>query len=331
MFLGYIFSFYQKQKKKILQTFFHVPTFMLISFYFSYNLFNKQNIIKIKSRLERLVIPFLIMPIIQISLNILFNLKLNTLSIVFWYKSIDSNIKKPNIYIKKIIIDLILQYITGYKILISLWFLQILILFTIAFEIIFYFFKIYSLIILRLLAIISFWLQYSEYNYIIFFNYKPYIRSVSHIVEMIPIAVTGINLSSIQLLRLLKINYKKSICYSIILLYFIYKYNVFGYFNGFSYSGIKQNIAAICIFISFSLIPFEKIKNTIYFNIIRQVSRYTGGIYYFHQIIIYSIKNLTHSNNDSMFKCIIIYIVGYLICFIGSKVFRRNKLKYIFN
>lgn len=296
-------------KYKILRTFFHVPTFMLISFYFSYNLFEAQNIAKIKNRIERLLIPFIIIPIINI-LIILPGLKTN---------------------IKFIINDLFLQYITGYKTLVSLWFIQILILFTIFFEIIFYFFKKKSLLILRLLAIISYWVQYSEYNYKIFSNHRPHLRSVSHIAEMIPIAVTGINICSIKLLKTLNNSYKESIFVSIIVLYFIYNYKVFGEFNGFPYSGIRNNLGGLCLFISFSIIPLYNLNNTFYFNIIREISKYTGGIYYFHPIIFTILNRLTNFHNKSIFKCVIIYIIGYLICFIGTKIFGRNKFKYLFN
>ena len=51
-------------KYKILKTFFHVPTFMIISFYFNYKALISNDIIKYKNRLERLLIPYIIWPII---------------------------------------------------------------------------------------------------------------------------------------------------------------------------------------------------------------------------------------------------------------------------
>jgi fucose 4-O-acetylase-like acetyltransferase len=62
-----------KVKYKILQTFYHVPTFMLISFYFSYKAFISNDIIKYKMRLERLLIPYIIWPIIFLSISISFD------------------------------------------------------------------------------------------------------------------------------------------------------------------------------------------------------------------------------------------------------------------
>jgi hypothetical protein len=254
-----------KIKYKILQTFYHVPTFMLISFYFSYKAFISNDIIKYKMRLERLLIPYIIWPIIFLSISISFD----------------------SINIKKLIYELLLQYITGYKISIHLWFIQILIFFEIFFQIINFLFKKQSLFILQIFSIISYFIQYKEINYKIFFHYSPHLRSVSHIAEMIPIAVTGLTLRNIDIFKSLSINKKKSIFFSMISLYFIYNYNVFGQFKGFPYSGINNNIAGICLFNSFFLIPFDTLKNKIIIVCIKVITRYTGGIYYLQIITLF--------------------------------------------
>ena len=50
---------------------------MIISFYLSNKMFFTQNIIKIKHRLERLIIPFIIIPIIDLVIKIgLYKLKI---------------------------------------------------------------------------------------------------------------------------------------------------------------------------------------------------------------------------------------------------------------
>ena len=52
---------------------FHVPSFFFISFYFLFPVINGRNIEKMKLRLERLLIPYFIWPIITWSLsNIIF-------------------------------------------------------------------------------------------------------------------------------------------------------------------------------------------------------------------------------------------------------------------
>lgn len=299
-----------KTKYKILNIYFHVPTFMIISFYFTYKLFASKNIVKLKKRLERLIIPYILIPIIYLIIIIIFSK---------YYKNF-----------KYIIGDLLLQYITGYNFYVILWFIQILILFNIIFGIIFLYFKINPFYILKLLAILSYWLQYNEINYILFANFSPPLRSVSHFVEMMPIAVTGITLGSKEILEKLKNCKKNSIILCLTFLYFIYNYNIFGDFKGFFYSGLKQNFAGICLFIIFSLIPFEKIKKNSLINIIRIITRYTGGIYYFQSIIGFFLTKINYLQRNCFFSCFIIYILGYFICLIGLKIFKNNCLRYLF-
>jgi len=297
-----------KIKYKILKTFYHVPTFMLISFYFSWKTFFSKDIIKYKIRLERLLIPYIIWPIIFLLIS------------TPYY----------SILIKKTIIILLYQYITGYKFFIVLWFIQMLLFLGFFFEINIFLFKEQSLLILQIFSIISYFIQYKEINYRIFFHYQAYLRSVSHIAEMMPIAVTGLTLRNKDIFKALSNNKIKSIYFSLTSLYFIYNYNVFGQFKGFAYSGIEQNIAGICLFISFYLIPFSSLKNRIIINFIMAISRYTGGIYYLQNIIFHILRRFKSLIQRPFLLCFIIYILGYLICYVFTKLFRNNRLKYLF-
>jgi fucose 4-O-acetylase-like acetyltransferase len=126
-----------QKKYKILNSSFHVPTFMLISFYFSYKILISNDIIKYKKRFQRLLIPYIIWPIIFLAISN-FEFSLNS------------------IYIKKLLIDLFLQYITGYKIMVILWFIQILIFFELIFQIIYFLFKNRSFLIFQILLILSY-------------------------------------------------------------------------------------------------------------------------------------------------------------------------------
>lgn len=304
----------KKNKKKILKTYYHVPTFMFISFYLSNKIYFTQNIIKIKNRLQRLFIPFLIIPIIDIIIN-----------------NINLSYSKSIINIKKIVFNLLFQYITGYKIYIILWFVHNMLILTIFFEIIFYFFKEKSLFILIILIIISYWIQYSEINYKIFRKYKKNFLSVFRFAEMIPIASTGIILGSLNLLKKIEKHKIYYMIFCFIILFFTYKYNLFSDFKGFLFNGVQQNIASICLFVLFSLIPLEIFKNKIYINLIKIITNYTGGIYYFQTINYNILRKLIKSKVKTLFYCFIIYIMGYKICFIGSLIFKKNKLKYLFN
>lgn len=297
-----------KRKYKILNTFFHVPTFMIISFYFYYKTLISNDIIKIKKRLERLLIPYIIWPIIFLLI----------LKFSFNY-----------IKIKQLIYFLLLQYLFGFKVIACLWFLLVLIFFGILFQIISILFKKRTLLILQIFSIISYFIQYEEINYKTFFKYPIYLRTGSWIVDMMPIAVTGLALR--KRFTNLSNNKIKSIFVSIIALFFIYNYNVFGHFKGFQYSGLKQNIAGICLFISFYLIPFNQIKNRIIIYFIKTITKYTGGIYYFQEISNYLLRKFKCLNQNGFINCFKIYIFGYLICTIFTKLLRNNNLKYLFN
>ena len=284
------------KKYKILNTFFHVPTFMLITFYLSYRIVFSKEIQKLKIRFCRLLLPYIIIPIIYLLVLILKFRKYSILKI------------------NNLFIDLYLQYLTGYKLYISLWFVENLIIFSIFFRIIYYSFKLDYFFILQLIQIFSYLLQYNEIN-IYLSKYKPHIRSFYLIIEMLPIAITGIMFAHIELLEQLKNHRNKSIFFSLFILYFIYKYNVFVNVNGFAYSGIKNNIAAICLFISFSLIPFDKLMNNFILIIVKKLTSHTGGIYYFHIIIFNLIKDISFLKISPILRCLVIYILGYIyIC-----------------
>ena len=104
--------------------------------------------------------------------------------------------------------------------------------------------------------------------------------------------------------------------------YFIYNFSELG--------EIRNILVSLSLFISFSLIPLENIKNKNIINIISIITKYTGGIYYY-QIIIYSIlEKFSLIKERPFLSCFMIYILGYFICMIGMKIFKSNKLKYLF-
>ena len=91
------------------------------------------------------------------------------------------------------------------------------------------------------------------------------------------------------------------------------------------------DIVVVCLFLLFSLIPFELIENNIVKKAIKQISSYTGGIYYIHYIVkkIFG-KYFNIFNAGNLKSCAINYFVSYFICFIGSTLFQKNKIKYLF-
>lgn len=113
---------------------FYVPAFFLISFYYIFNTISSKNIIKIKERFFRILIPYTIWPIFIWMWNIMIN-----------YKNIKFN--------WELIRAIFLQLLVGHNFYKVYWFLFDLIIITIIFAIIRFSFNNY-LIISKILFII---------------------------------------------------------------------------------------------------------------------------------------------------------------------------------
>ena len=86
---SYFFKGKARLKKHFDEKMFHVPTFMLISFYFFYNYLQKRDNFKISQRFKRLLIPYIIWPFIYLVIN-------NTVRKLFAIKN-----ENINLYLKR--------------------------------------------------------------------------------------------------------------------------------------------------------------------------------------------------------------------------------------
>jgi len=147
-FMVVLDNFYDKSKKnKFKQVlYYHIPTFFLLSFYYTYNTFTSFNINKIKLRFERIVLPYICWSIISFILNNIYHFILNWECFYTIY-------------------DFSLNLLNGHMFIISLWFQNILILTTLIISIIVFLFKNHYLLIFQLLLILSYRFQYSGENY----------------------------------------------------------------------------------------------------------------------------------------------------------------------
>ena len=139
-----------------------------------------------------------------------------------------------------------------------------------------------------MLSIILFWLKCNGIVKIIFNNLNSYFTSFKNIIIMMPIAISGIILGSMEILKILLKSRIKYMIFCIIIFYFIYNFNFFG--------EISLILVSLSLFTFFSLITLEKIKNKPIINIIKIITKYTGGIYYFQQNIKYLL------NKSSFFR-----------------------------
>lgn len=291
---------------------FYVPTFFIISFYFSYKIFVSKNINKIKQRFIRILIPYIIWPTI-------FWIRYNFLNIL--------NKKKD----KEIFKNLYYQLLIGDGFYGIFWFLFNLIFHSLLFSIIIIlFFKKYS-IILQILFILICIYNFLGYNLYIFSRYKHSINhSIKPIFECLLYSINGFFLRSINLLEKID-KYKIIIIYLSLIVYAIIKIKkkLFIYF--YNYHIFIIDLVSTSFFIIFSSLPIDKIRNNFLFILIKQITRYTGGVYYLHPEICYLLSYNFHSMKiRGMKECIIIYLICYFISLIGSLIFRKCNIKYLF-
>ena len=301
------------KQNKYLHRGFHVPTFFMMAFYFYYPILYERIIIKISNRICRLLIPYIIWPVFSFILN-------NSMFEIF--SAGQYNFKIP-------LKELFLQIIFGARFHWIFWFQFNLIISTLLFTILSFLFKKKLLTILCFLGIICLYLHFSNFVYNILKTYREFIyTTLGSTIELIPLAVIGCIYKSFNLLSKIN-NIPLSIHIALIsLVYIFFKYDLFIPISGFRYPYILSNITVSTLL----LIIFNSIllKENILFSIIDNITKFTGGIYYIHIIIRDYLSNFLLIKDRNYLSGFIIYIICYIICFIGIKIFQNSKLKYLF-
>ena len=126
---------YSKINKIVNKGRFHVPTFMIMSFYFYYSASKTKNITKIKQRFQRILIPYIIWPILVFIFNII-------LVRIFNITEFQRKLKLK---------DLVYQLIVGFRFQVVFYYQFNLIFMTIIFTIIAILFKKGFIIIFQML------------------------------------------------------------------------------------------------------------------------------------------------------------------------------------
>ena len=169
--------------------------------------------------------------------------------------------------------------------------------------------------------IICYLLQYSDIVFKYFIKFRDYtFRHFGSIVEIIPYTVTGLTLASYNLInKINKIKEKKKVVFAtIIILYFIKKYDIIRSCKGFRYPGVSLNVGGIFILISFLFISFRNKPKVLYF--IKHFTNYTGGIYYLHIVVMNIFRNkISYINNKTIFGGFIIYIISSGLTYLAFK------------
>ena len=293
---------------------FHVPTFMIMSFYFYYNTLKSKIVIKIKQRFQRILIPYIIWP----TFIFIFN---NILVRIFDITEFQRKLKLK---------DLVLQLIFGFKYQVVFYYQFNLIFLTIIFTIISILFNRNFIIIFQMFLIIAYFFQYSNLNKYIFGKYSAVFRiPLGSFLELLPFAVAGITLHYLDAITKFKKHKKLSMLFIEVIIFYILKFDIFTKIKGFFFPGIFLNIGGICIFILFSLFSFKNERLLFFLKII---TKFTGGVYYVHKACYFVLKKgLLFVKNHTFHGSVLIYLISYIICYFGNKYTYKTKLKFLFN
>ena len=293
----------------------HVPAFFIMSFYFTCNNILSLKVKNVFRRLERLLIPYIIWPIVVYTINHFFNY-------IYKTRFLDS------------FRMLKIQFLWGSTIVPQFWFQWNLIVITLIFFIIIFIFRKNYLIILYLLLIISYVSQYSIYCYNNYYlklsNYKKY--TISRFFGMLPFAITGFILGVFGVIARLKEHKIQTLLFSSLIYNILTKYNIFIHLNEILYYGINLNIQAICIIFIFSLFPSHYIQKNYIKTILIYLTNHSAGVFYLHLSIRDYFQFFFEDIKQGTFQGIIInYFICYFICFFGMLFFRKTPLKYLFS
>ena len=256
IFSFHILVFHCINKKKYKSKFINsveldLKTFFIISFFFSYNTFTSRNILKIKQRLKRLLIPYILWPIIFFIVD-----NINSFSNIILFKKIKY---------------LYYQVLVGIGIDIVFWFLFNLIFVSILFLIIIFLFKKRYLLYLIIIGILSFLFENSSFykNMPLIFNKIAYF-SVRQIPSSFISVFLGFYISSIKAIdKINKFKYKNFIRILFLSIFFVFVF-ANGIFNKYLFISIFiPYFRAISLFFFFMIFPFDKIKNDIYYYTIK--------------------------------------------------------------
>ena len=170
--------------------------FFFYIIFFTYNIYNDKNTFKLKKRLERLLIPYLLWPLI-----------------IFVIVNIFSKTKISLYHLRN-------QLICRYQFLIALWHLLSIILLSILFFFISILFPKLFLFIIQLLSIFSYIFQYSGFYHLLDIYKKNFKMPILHTISIIPLSALGLIFASLKIVDILEKKRKVTLFFSYLFIYF---------------------------------------------------------------------------------------------------------------
>lgn len=278
-----------------------VPCFMMLSFMFLGKHLIKFSVGDCIVRIKKLCLPYLIWPLVYIYLY------------SFFYTVFDVNLLGLDWQSA-----LFYQLILGHSIIPPFWFHWCLIVLTILTYVLSVRNKHIALCLLCILSILAFFCQYSGINWDIFNHFRYEIKyPLGRFLEMVPYCFAGLFIGNYMediLQKLRNSFYLRIIVAGIACIAFVVFYLLPDNFLGdnFGYAGIQLFFKSLSAVICAWFIPIDHLfKN----RCSKYFIKYTLGIYCIHMLVgnvfirIFDVEN-------SLLRCIIIYILSYLSCLI---------------
>ena len=291
-----------------------VPVFMLLAFSLTDMEKIAQNNRQIGRRMYRLLVPQLVWSVVYFViyclLDTIYGMDLIKGFSDFWW-----------------------QLFLGHSINPTTWYQIELILLTVFFTFVFRLAgKHWGIRIVIALGIYALYVQYTGINGTLFNNFvwadsfdSGYVTyPVGRFMEMLPYAVVGILFCHFNLYKYLGLYKKEVIVFSISLMFIFLRCEVFVEPIGYGYSGLNKLALGILMVFLFYYLPFDMLPNILK-NIIKEVSKYTLGIYFIHRMtgtIIYSSRLQEHlrMRPGSLYDCIVIFGVSLAIIWVIYKI-----------
>ena len=275
-----------------------VPCFIAISFFLTAKSFINKDETKFKTRLYRLLIPQIGWAFIYYIIYALIDLTM--------HKNLHSGIN-----------DLFWQLFTGHSRYLnpSMWYQIDMIVVTIIF---YYIFKLFdnkkSFIILSVITLLCYFLQFSGINVLLFGNLEFELKyPLGRIAEVIPYAYIGFTMKYLNIFDKLK-PYRYAVMFICIVLFMLGFRIPWITVDDFVYGGLAKPYLMLCVLTFAYLVPLEKLKIRCK-KIILKVTDYTLGIYCSHRLINTLLAVfLPTMKMHSFERCLIIYALSYAVC-----------------
>ena len=293
-----------------------VPTFMFLSFFFFYKTLANKNDFSIRKRIIRLYIPLAGWAVIYFAFAWVYRLFVDTEELKFS--------------------SLIWQLITGHSSQLnpSMWFQSVLIVLTVLFFLCTKYCKKYSTYIFIFLLLFSLVWQYSNiYSCVNELQYELK-YPIGRFFEMIPCALAGYYVASVNLLDRLKEKWKETLVFFIPAIFLNWRFVFFAPAGGYGYEGIRGTIVAFMLVAVFYVIPFEKVSEKTY-KCVMKITRYTLGIYCMHRLVfLYLNIAFIHWNIGvaitSLWLSAMVYIICWLVSHVCTCFFKNNVIRDMF-